>query len=378
MNPGFLRRRVRAPGLGFVRAAVFAFFLFIVAAGSSGIPIPLVRGQGRGGFTRPRSGTALIITGAAARIPQEAALIEELDSRGWLSDLVFVSGVSSGALNAVALNGILSGRMTWDRYRSILFSIGPQDIYLRNGRTLPVNTEPLRALFRKVVDEELGFRTIGDLPIPTAITITRKPTLGSKAEAVRLCSRPINPESDPGIDLVDILCATTAIPLIFPPRRIPGARTIPDVEYVDGGASEDYIPFRALIEFEKYRGRGVDRVIIVSRKYDPQADLSEELGMLGVDDHRIFDRLGLSFDRLADRKFRASLWDFVRTYPETAERALVWRPDFPETYLMLDFHSMEAQYRRTVAWAKDREPIPVKEFLGDASRFKFALRQALP
>jgi predicted acylesterase/phospholipase RssA len=53
-----------------------------------------------------RNGVAVLLTGAAARIPQEAALLEELDKRGLLEDLVFISGVSSGALNSVMLNGI--------------------------------------------------------------------------------------------------------------------------------------------------------------------------------------------------------------------------------------------------------------------------------
>ena len=45
----------------------------------------------------PAKGVALVITGAAARIPQEAALLEALDERGLLKDLAFVSGDSSGA-----------------------------------------------------------------------------------------------------------------------------------------------------------------------------------------------------------------------------------------------------------------------------------------
>ena len=145
------------------RILVFAFCLFLHAGYSYGIPVPLVR-QKSGAYLQPRSGTALIITGAAARIPQEAALLETLHSRGLLSDLVFISGVSSGALNAVALNGILSGRMTWERYRNLLFSIKAEDIYLRSGRGFPVDTEPLRMLFRRVVETELGFRSIGPRP----------------------------------------------------------------------------------------------------------------------------------------------------------------------------------------------------------------------
>jgi hypothetical protein len=61
------------------------------------------------------------MTGAAARIPQEAALLEELYNRGLLKNVVFISGVSSGALNAVMLNGILSREMTWKEYKNDYF-----------------------------------------------------------------------------------------------------------------------------------------------------------------------------------------------------------------------------------------------------------------
>lgn len=66
-----------------------------------------------------RSGIAIVMTGAAARIPQEAALLEELFNRGLMKNVVFISGVSSGALNSVALNGILTGKMTWAEYKEV-------------------------------------------------------------------------------------------------------------------------------------------------------------------------------------------------------------------------------------------------------------------
>lgn len=37
-----------------------------------------------------RSGTAIVMTGAAARIPQEAALLEELFNRGLLKNVVIL------------------------------------------------------------------------------------------------------------------------------------------------------------------------------------------------------------------------------------------------------------------------------------------------
>ena len=52
-------------------------------------------------ITDHAKGTAIVITGAAARIPQEAALLEQMYNTGELKDIAFISGVRSGALNAV-------------------------------------------------------------------------------------------------------------------------------------------------------------------------------------------------------------------------------------------------------------------------------------
>jgi len=314
---------------------------------------------------KPRSGVALLITGAAARIPQEAALIQALDQRGLLKDLVFVSGVSSGALNAVALNAIRSGKMTWARYREILSSMRNEDVFIQAGKTLPVDTSPFRTMLLRVVEGEMGFGRIGDLPLPTAITITRLSDLGLEKTAFRMGSVPINGESDPSLSLVDILMATTAFPVVFPAARIPGAVTIPDTEYVDGGAGEDNVPFEALLAFEKWRGQGVQRVYIVSRKNDAVPELSEELHALGVNDHGVFDRLGLSFDALASRWLLRHLKAFAKQAPDLVSRAFVWTPDFPENFLLFDFDDLEAQYAATEAWAALTEPVPLKEFLAE-------------
>ena len=189
--------------------------------------------EGLGG--KPRKGVALIITGAAARIPQEAALLQALDERGLLEDLVFISGDSSGALNAVALNAIKSGHMSWGRYQEILSGIRNEDIFIQSGRKIPVDTSPFRRLLSRVVEKEMGFATIGELPIATAITITGLSDLGIDKTAYRMCSQKINPESDPSLSLVDILMASTAFPVVFPPARIERATTIPKIDYIDGG-----------------------------------------------------------------------------------------------------------------------------------------------
>ena len=249
-----------------------------------------------------RSGTAILLTGAAARIPQEAGLLEELYNRGLLKDVVFISGVSSGALNAVMLNGILSGKMTWAEYKEILFKLTNKDIFIQEGaKRLPVNTQPARNLYTKIVEDKLGYHQIGDLPFVTSISFTHLKHLDLKKEVYRMCSRKINEETDTTLSLVDIMMASSSFPIAFPPVRIRNVKTIPDVEYVDGGIGDDHIPYHALFEFEKFRGKGVAKVYIISRKSDSIPEVSEELRGLGIDDRGRFDKMGVSLDNILQK-----------------------------------------------------------------------------
>lgn len=311
----------------------------------------------------PGKGVAVIITGAAARIPQEAALLEEMDKRGLLKDLVFISGVSSGAINAVMLNGILSGRMTWDEYRNILFSLKNSDVFVQEKHSFPVNTSPARELYRRVIEEKLGYHSIGDLPYPTALSITHMNDLYLKADAYRMCSRKINEETDTALSLVDIVMASSAFPVAFPPVRIENVRTIPDVEYIDGAASEDIVPYHALFEFEKSRGEGVGRIYIVSRKSDSLPHVSEELRGLGINDNGIFDKMGLSLDAIIEKGIMKSLAAYAEEAPDHLPITYMWVPDFTKDFLLFNFANLKEQYSLTSEWAKANEPMPLSNFL---------------
>jgi hypothetical protein len=311
-----------------------------------------------------RSGTAIIMSGAAARIPQEAALLEELYKRGLMNDVVFISGVSSGALNAVMLNGILSRKMTWDEYRGILGNIKNSDIFIQDpGKKIPVNTEPARALFKRVVEDRLGYHQIGDLPYMTEISFTDLRDIDLKKKVYRMCSRKINEETDTTLSLVDIMMASSAFPIVFPPVRIRNVKTIPDVHYIDGGVGDDHIPYYALLQFEKFRGSGVSKVYIVSRKSDSIPNLSEELRGLGIDDKGRFDKMGISLDNILWKGMLKRLDAYAKDAPELILRSYVWVPDFPENFLMFNFDNLSEQYIVTSQWARTHNPVPLGDFL---------------
>jgi hypothetical protein len=308
-------------------------------------------------------GTAVILTGAAARIPQETALLEELYNRGLLRNVVFISGVSSGALNSVILNGILTGKITWKEYREMLFTLQNKDIFIQEGKKLPVNTDPLRKFLITVIEGKLGYKTIGDLPVTTEISFTHLKDLDMKKTVYRMCSRKINEETDTTLSLVDILMASTSFPIAFPPSRIRNVKTIPDAKYVDGGVGDDHLPYHALLEFEKFRGYGVEKVYFISRKNDSIPEISEELKVLGIDDKGRFDRIGISLDNILEKGLIKRLTDYAEEAPGHVPYSYVYIPHFQEDFLMFSFNDLRGQYEVTSEWAKTHNPIPVAEYL---------------
>lgn len=310
-----------------------------------------------------RNGTAIIMTGAAARIPQEAALLEELYNRGLLKNVVFISGVSSGALNAVMLNGILTDKITWGEYKNILFNLRNSDVFIQEDKKLPVNTEPARNLFKEIAENRLGYRMIGDLPFMTEISFTDLKAMDLKKKVYRMCSRKINKETDTKLSLVDIMMASTSFPIAFPPVRIRNVTTIPDVEYVDGGVGDDHVPYEALLQFEKFRGVGVDRIYFISRKSDSLPEVSEELRKLGINDKGLFDKLGVSLDNILQKGMIKRLKSYAEEAPDLVPLSYVWIPDFKKDFLMFNFDNLKEQYELTSQWAKTHEPMPLGDYL---------------
>lgn len=327
----------------------------------------IIPGRKSSGINDPiypkRNGIAIIMTGAAARIPQEAALLEVLYNRGLMKNVVFISGVSSGALNSVVLNGILSGKMTWAEYKEILFNLKNSDIFIQEGKSLPVNTEPARKFITDIVENKLGYYRIGDLPFMTEISFTHLGELDLKKTVYRMCSQKINKETDTTLNLVDILMASTSFPIAFPAVRIKNVITIPDVEYVDGGVGDDHIPYQALLDFEKFRGIGVERVYFISRKSDSIPEVSEELRVLGINDKGVFDKLDISLDNILKKGLIKRLEAYSTEAPELVPLSYVWIPDFQTDFLMFSFSNLKEQYNMTSQWAKTHDPVPLADYL---------------
>jgi len=345
------------------RFLIFIGILTILSAGTIGlyyllreVPLPEETMEHSGG-------TALVITGAAARIPQEAALLEQLYYSGHLNDVTFISGVSSGALNAVILNAILDKKYTWRKYRNLLFSMSNQSIFLPSEKSLPVNTEPLRQLLTAVLHDTLGYYKLKDLPYPTSLSTVSLNIKSWADHTFRLSNRLINDESDPELDLVDVLMASTAFPLAFPPVRINNSITLPPGRFIDGGTTADYIPYRAALQYEAFSRRNFKKMIIVSRKLDTDEGLRKELQEMGITRLDLIDKLNIALEDLAQRAFFRGLESLLREAPELSKKTLIYLPAIKGEYPLFDFTTMRDQYKTSREWARTHKPIPLDLFL---------------
>ena len=159
------------------------------------------------------------------------------------------------------------------------------------------------------------------------------------------------------------MMASSAFPIAFPPVRIRNVKTIPDVEYVDGGVGDDHVPFQSLLQFQKFRGRRVERVYIVSRKSDSIPQISEELKGFGIDDKGRFDKLGVSLDNVLKKGIIRRLEAYAAESPEMIMISYIWVPDFEENFLLFNFNKLKEQYILTQRWAKTHQPMPLGDFL---------------
>jgi predicted acylesterase/phospholipase RssA len=261
------------------------------------------------------------------------------------------------------LNAILSKDFSWERYKRILFSITSSQVYSSGERRLPLNTQPLRKLLIRIVNDSLGYKVVSDLPFPTAISATSVKMPPPQRQTMRFSNRQINEESNPSYNLIDMLMASTAIPLVFPSVRIRNAEDFPEETFKDGGIFDDRIPYEAVLQYQRFSGVEIDKLIIISRKSDSVQNIQDELDNIGLRSTKVLENLGAFLQSYSQVSFIKKLMEFQQINPDLAARTYIYIPDFKENYTMLNFNTMEDQYRVTSEWAKRNQPVLLSEYL---------------
>lgn len=309
-------------------------------------------------------GDALVITGASARITHLLALTEQLDNTGKLDNLNFISGVSAGAITAIALNGIKDDNdFDWDSYKDILLNLSNDDIFVNTENALPVDTSPLESFFSLFTETELGYTEFSDLSYNTVMT-----SVDEALEEIKYSSN-LTDIDNIGGNIVESLMSSTAYPYVFPSYEIDGT------SYVDGGLLES-IPISSVIEYESLVDDEFDNIYIVSKQHNDSVDLSLELDLLGLTDdgkefylsfiNLLLESSGLE-NLLLKESFINSLYEIQDNYPDVASRCYVYIPDVEDLdyYPIFDFSSETAQdsYTTINNWALENEPILLADYL---------------
>ncbi len=313
-------------------------------------------------------GNAVVITGASARIAQQIALLERLDNTGRLnlSTLNLITGVSSGGINTIMLNGVLdqTNNFDWEDYKQLVFSISGSDILENDRNNLPVSTKPLHKTFKDVFIAELGFNSLDDLIVNSALTATRlsdsKITVATNITGL--------PGRTFEATITEALMATSSFPVAFPAIKI-GNET-----YVDGGLEEN-IPINVVLKFQEMEQMAFDTVFIVSYQKNEIMNWEQELNFLNVTRARedflklALERADVNTDQLSQKAFIDELRFIQSTYPNLAKRVKVYVPNISNLpyYGVFDFRSETARdsYEDVRDWSLDNDPILLVDYLNE-------------
>lgn len=341
----------------YLNSLLLIVFTLVVTTCQEEETLPVV-----GDTTGNSGGTAVIITGAAARITQELALLEALDSQGRLSNVTFISGVSSGAINTVMLNAVLddTNDFDWQDYKEIVLNLRQSDVLVNRTNNLPVNTQPLWTTFDVTFTDRLGYTSLNDLPISSAVTATTLDLLGLEI------SSNVSELSTFSGGITEVLMASASFPVAFP------AIKIDDNIYADGGLQEN-IPVRVALQYQQLRDVTFDTVYVVSYQKNTTMDWDRELGFLGVEKARKdflqigLERAGFDTDELSQKAFDDSLKKLRETNPLFAEKVMVYVPEIENLpyYGVFDFSEPTAKdsYEKASEWAQTNFPVALEDYL---------------
>jgi len=308
-------------------------------------------------FKRNKMKTAILLTGAAARISQETALLDGLMMQKKIKlqqNRVFLAGFSSGSLNILAINACFrKGRhLSWNKdfKEKVLFPTTTESIYI-NKTTLPYDTEPLKKKLKAFL-KTADLKKLGDYSFPSRILVFSD----RKLKTIWPYSQ--DPEAM-DIPLLNLHMASTAIPVVFPWQKIEGSRShinLPEGHFQDGGAKGIFNRFEEVLwDQVQQTGHFKDLYIISPMRIDDRADheilikdirkeLGEEamkafLGFLGDISQKMF------------LTFLQRLSSFNKEH-KLAENIYVSIPRLKKNFPFIEFNFQREQHQATLQWIR--------------------------
>lgn len=320
---------------------------------------------------------AVFLTGAAARISQEVALLDQLIAQQHLSINeadTLVAGFSSGSLNLLGINGCFRANnpLDWnkDYKEGILWGLQNDNVYVKDTDKLKLHifdTSPLRATLNAFLQKQ-GIANVSDLPFQNFIL-----TFSDQELKTHWASNIGGAQNS--LILSDLFMASTAIPIVFQAQQIGNVgttRNFPEGKFSDGGTGGSFKQFEDNFGPIVLQQGGLDEMFIISpMRQAGTAELSEMEAAFASGDYKsgLKDALGklaasISFGGFY--KFLTALDAWNDANGAAIKNITVNIPRMANNFGILDFTQEKAQYDATVSWIQANPSdfnVPLKEFI---------------
>jgi len=320
---------------------------------------------------------AIMVTGAAARISQEVALIDKLISEKGLTinaTNTLLAGFSSGSLNLLALNLCFrsDNPLSWEKdyKQNLLWKLTNEQVYTKREFGIPIfNTDPLR----KTLDSFLNLGNVawfGDLDFESFVLTFSDRHLKTE------WAKNFQSINQKNLKAADLFMASCAIPIVFPSQKITSKtdenRNFPEGHFSDGGTGGQFSRFdENLGRFVLENGALEVLHIISPMRQDGKTELEQlKNGLHGQSFlHLAEEEMGkisanLSFDSFL--KFLESIQKWQIKNGSLADEIFISIPDLNSNFEILDFDKEEEQYNAVSAWVdtnKSDFAVPINDFV---------------
>jgi predicted acylesterase/phospholipase RssA len=329
---------------------------------------------------KPPIKTALFLTGAAARISQEVALIDQLISHKGLhiaQNDTLLAGFSSGSLNLAALNAAFANEpmVDWNAHykQELLFKLTNQQVYKAfppDHKLFPLlDSSPLRATLNAFLDK-MHVKYEGDLPFISYILVFSLRRLTTQWAFNR-------DAGNKNLVLSDLFMASAAIPVLFPAHSIGNKpsqrRNFPSGKFSDGGSSGTFKKFE----------KPLDDLIAVNGPLETLYIISPMREKSMTELKSLRDRIRKIVPKQTDI---GKIDDFVTTVSQTGfihflEKLQNWNtgnakikncfvciPSMDQNFFILDFTVQREQYDKVCQWIDmhpDRLAVSLDQYLSE-------------
>lgn len=327
---------------------------------------------------------AIFLTGAAARISQEVAILDKLMSEKGLEpsqDDTLLAGFSSGSLNLAALNSCFKtdAPNSWNKYykAKVLFPLKTDQVYkFQPSRKSLLNTKPLRKTLDKFL-EKMKCEYFGDFSFEAFVMAYSREDKEQRTHWANSKNK-----SQGNLKASDLLMASTAIPILFPEQEISSRgkdRDFPFGDFWDGGTQGTFKNFEKYMDEFIAKNGSMDTMHVVSpmrqspeqegkfmlkqmREMQAKSGLEQEKADGILDDVKDFlSKISMN----SFLKFLFALQDWNKDNSKIKD-IYVSIPEMERNYPIIFFGKQRKQYKAVKDWLElnpDKLAVPLKTFL---------------